>query len=101
MGRELVPGSTNIQSQRVWHELEYKGDINAYIDKLDKLMIQHLIHPLLAHSLACMPLGKELVAKSDSMDEEISGDGITFTSLKRQIRCYTETLPRPSSASFP
>ena len=101
-GRELVPQALQTYAHLAWHQLAYKGDIDAYLARLDYLTLQHPIEAHLAHALACLPFGNELVSKIKGMDDQVGGTGIAFSQLKFQIRCFAESdakCPKASNVS--
>ena len=104
--RELVPQSLRKHAYALWHELQYRSDVEAYLKRLDLLADQHPIDTEMAHYLACRPLGRALVSRVQGMDDAKGGEGVSFSQLKFQIRCFAELLPtrggkRMGSAEVP
>ena len=104
ISQELVPSATHDEAQMAWHELEFGGDVEKYLHLIDEMFIQFPISPRLAHSLACRPISKELVARITGLDRAKGGAGISIADLKQQIHCYLASpeyrlLKTPPAAS--
>ena len=87
---ELVPGALTSASYLAWSDLQYRGNLEAYLRKIESLFQLHPIDPLTAHVYACRPLSRRLVSKIAGMDHERGGAGISLPQLLFQIRCYAE-----------
>ena len=104
MRQELVPAALESSSHLSWSRLRYKGDVEAYLQQVEDLMVQHPIDPAVAHVMACEPLGRELVHRIQGMDGEHGGHGISFEALKTQIRSFvgvksSQSAPRQAAPS--
>ena len=85
---ELVPKALPTASHRAWWKLEYKRNVEQYLQHVTDLMRQYPLAPRIANSLATLPISERLSEQIEAMDDTIGGNGMTLPMLKRQIRLY-------------
>ena len=104
--RELVPHSSTSNAVNAWAELSYTGDVNKYINDLERL-INHF--PLRRESIIIMatkPLGKDIQNRVQLMDLQYGPAGITIAQLKQVIKStlsigqYSRSITRDRAVPF-
>ena len=65
-------------SHLAWSDLKYTGNLEEYIQEIEKMFHLHPIDPPTAHIFACKPLGRSLVNKVAAMDHEKGDTGISL-----------------------
>ena len=87
---ELIPGALTSASHLMWSDLTYRGNLEEYLQEVERMFHLHPIDPPTAHIFACKPLGRSLVNKVAAMDYEKGDTGIPLPQLLFQIRCFVE-----------
>ena len=68
---ELVPRALPTASHKAWWKLEYKGNVDQYLQHISDLMRQYPIAPRVANSLAGMPFGDKFSEEIEAIDDRI------------------------------
>ena len=71
-------------------ELKFDGSIDAYLEKVNNLLIQYSFDTAVLYAVVARPFGRGFVAKIAAMDDEKGGKGILLAQLKQQVRYQVE-----------
>ena len=90
--KELVPKADPATACQEWADLTYRGDAEAFLQKVEQLMMYYPIKRNAMLTFVSRPFGEEFAADLSNIDMAYGESGMSFPRLKKYLRNYMVKL---------